>query len=132
MYISYFDILDRIDAKPTWWLNGVPRFEPFAPKDTNVYAREAALIETHCQQCGTRFDVGIFQCSAVGDEATLAEGIRNGTLPIGDPPNIDCCASGPTMTSDLERVLEYWRRDTKVSFEWVRDASLEIELTDRS
>jgi hypothetical protein len=67
---------------------------------------------------------------------TLAERIRLKNIGYGDPPNIWCCAAGPTMTSDTVRVLEYWRRyesDTEgnvKSIDWTRYPELEIDLSE--
>ena len=58
---------------------------------------------------------------------TLADGIRNKTLHYGDPPNIECCAAGPTMNCNDHKVLQYWKRE---DLEWVRGKTLEIDFDD--
>lgn len=39
----------------------------------------------------------------------LAHEIETRSLHYGDPPNIGCCPAGPTMNSEMIRILEYWR-----------------------
>jgi hypothetical protein len=123
--ISYEDILSRIDQEPVWWLGGVPRFDPFKPSDLDIYAQESALISIRCQACRTPFKVGVFSRS--GSATMICDMIAEGSLPIGDPPNIGCCDAGPTMSSDQVRVEEYWKRDR---FDWTRDAAMERLLCD--
>lgn len=53
---------------------------------------------------------------------------RFGHLHYGDPPNIHCCAAGPTMNSIPIRVLEYWSRENPL-LDWQRDPALEVEIT---
>lgn len=71
----------------------------------------------------------------LSDERSLAAQIRSRTIHFGDPPNAcpDDCAAGASMSSEPRRVLEYWRKgrreDGERFLDWVRDASLEIEVT---
>ena len=53
--------------------------------------------------------------------------IRDGTLHYGDPPNIGCCLTGPSMNVVDVRVLEYWHKSGP-DLEWARNAYLEMEL----
>ena len=127
MLTDYKDIRDRIPEEPKWFdEHGVPRYCDFSPREiSNVYAREAALYRIACQACGHFFDVA----DSSGGEK-LAEAIRAKTLHYGDPPNIGCCAAGATMNSEPQRVLEYWRRNKSTDFDWVRDPSFEVEVSD--
>lgn len=137
---SYHDITSRIAEAPGWWQEGgVPRYGTFTPDGTaSIYATEAALVEIACQACGTRFNVA-FQADKMDIYAGkgIADSIRDGSLHYGDPPNTGCCPSGPTMSSEPVRVVEYWSKDharyvekgvvtdyRKYS-EWVRDPLLE-------
>jgi hypothetical protein len=63
----------------------------------------------------------------IGAALTLAESIEVNALAYGDPPNIQCCPAGPTMSSDTVRVLQYWRR---TALDWTRDPSLEVDVSD--
>jgi hypothetical protein len=124
----YADIRRLTDCPPIWFDEyAVPRYCAFAPDQTaNIYAKEACLYEIACQSCGRRFIV----CDtwSTVDEALrgiprLSEQIRaHDELSYGDPPNVECCPAGPTMTSEPVRVLEFWRREKS---EWRRVAELE-------
>lgn len=137
MHCGYRDIRDKISDPPMWFdENAVPRYVPFSPRElSNIYAREAALVEIACQNCQTKFKVAFSRCAmddvqsqmmGVGP-VTLAETIKEKTIHYGDPPNIGCCPAGPTMNSDPLRVLEFWTRE---ELEWVRDYALEIDIAD--
>jgi len=133
MHCYYKDILSRFDGPPEWWdENAVPRFCPFRPEHVaNIYAREVALVEIACQNCGRRFDVAFSWHSWAGVIKDPPERIskrieRRCGIEYGDPPNARCCPAGPTMTSDTIRVLQFWRRDG--GCDWQRDKGLEIEL----
>lgn len=131
----YNDIRSRIAEPPLWFdESAVPRYEPFTPRSlSNIYAHEAALVLIACQACATRFRVAFSRSSMDDIQAliaerkprTLADAIRDGSLHYGDPPNIECCAAGPTMNCDDLAVLEYWR---KPKWEWERDQLLEIAI----
>lgn len=144
MHNAYQDIRSRISESPTWWdENAVPRYDPFATDQiADIYADECALVLIECQNCGAKFRVA-FSASqyrawvdngmggAASFEAakdTIANGVRDGSLHYGDPPNADCCAAGPTMNCEDLRVLEYWRRND--ARDWERVAELEIVLPD--
>jgi hypothetical protein len=153
MFQHYDDILSRIAEPPSWFdEQGVPRYCDFAPnRIANIYAHECALLEIACQDCGQIFFVALDEKGA--NEAIampgrnspwqkLAELIRSHMIEYSDPPNVDCCGAGPSMTSITRRVLEYWHRwqDTYTepgspavlvrasSMDWQRDRSLEIEI----
>jgi len=128
MYIEYDDIVSRIPGKPLWWLNGVPRYEPFKPDDVGVYAKEAALVRTACQVCAVVFDIGF-----AGPSPDYPFGMRpylamHGALWIGDPPNNfhrkDNC-TGRFSGSTEVAIIEFWRRP---DYEWVRDPEMERPL----
>lgn len=100
----------------------MPRYCDFAPKyAANIYAREVALMLIQCQSCRQQFKV----CMS-GGRGSIAGAIKDGSLHYGDPPNIQCCAAGPSMNCIDVRVLECWRRD--LGLEWERETSLEIDL----
>ena len=110
MKCSYRDILSRIPEKPLWFDEyGVPRYEAFNPKRVaNIYANEVALLSIECQVCYNWFDVAV--------SCDLFHSIHNETKPLsqlapalfyGDPPNIGCCPSGPSMTSITKKILEF-------------------------
>jgi len=130
----YADILDRL-GNPSWWdEHAVPRYCDFAPdRCADIYAVEAVLLRIACQSCHRRFDVALTShprsISYPYDEK-LSDKIRDGSIHYGDPPNIQCCAAGPTMNCFDLRVTEYWRQGANHA--WERDSSLEIELPDAS
>jgi len=134
MHCYYGDILERC-GPPLWWDEAaVPRYLPFAPDQSHdIYAREVALVEIRCQNCGESFRVA-FSRSPIrdvetGKRGTLAAHIKQGWLHYGDPPNARCCAAGRSMNCEDVRVLEYWHRDLRSgSREWARDERYEIAL----
>jgi hypothetical protein len=116
MHQHYKDILDRIAEPPKWFDDyGVPRYDDFSPWQlSSIYMDEAALAEITCQSCGHPFTVAVTGRSAkkhlsLGDEILLNH------VHYGDPPNIHCCDAGPSMNSNMHRILEYWSRDHEVS-----------------
>ncbi len=127
MHTFYKDILERIDAPPSWFDDaGVPRYCGFTPKHlNNIHAREAVLADIACQQCGRLFRVGMAGRSADQGRG-LCDEFRLGDLSYGDPPNVACCSGGPSMTSDMLRVVEYWSRENGV--DWFRDPAFEGPL----
>lgn len=130
MNLHYRDILSSVAAPPKWFdENAVPRFCDFAPDEcADIYANECALVRIECQACEREFDVAISRDRAsAGAFGVLADQIRSGFLGYGDPPNVECCPAGPTMSSETRRILQYWRRDR---FDWVRVPELEIEVSD--
>ncbi len=130
MHHRYADILDRIPEAPTWFDEyAVPRFVPFAPdRLADIYATEAALVEIACAGCErpflVAFSVGRMEM-ILRKGVSLEQRVRDKTLHYGDPPNIDCCPSGPTMNSDPVRVVEFWSRE---KFDWRRRPELEVSL----
>ncbi len=127
---SFNCIRSRIPTPPLWWdENAVPRYEPFAPGDTaDIYADECVLFVVACQACEREFHVCLStsQMSRHRGEGSLASLVERQELEYGDPPNVDCCPAGPTMTSVPVRVVEFWRRER---FDWVRVPELEIAVT---
>jgi len=129
MYNYLADIIDKL-GEPIWWDSeaAIPRYCEFHPDEmNNIYAREAALILIECQNCGHRFKISEDHdmIDIIKGSKPLSEHLKNGyTLGYADPPNIRCCDAGPTMTSNVLRVLEFWKKDD--TFEWYRCPSLEI------
>jgi hypothetical protein len=128
MHTHYEDILSNVPLEPLWFdENAVPRFCDFAPdKLANIYADECVLMRISCQVCATRLLVAM--SGSRGKLArTLSEQIERHEIHFGDPPNIQCCASGPTMNSVPRLVLEYWKRGLKAP-QWERDPTLERDI----
>ena len=144
---DYQDITSRIAEPPAWWdEHGVPRYGAFEPGlQADLYAEEVALLAIECQNCGHAFEVCVSGCAASDRNVllfksghaieSLADLITTQHIRYGDPPNVGCCPSGPTMASVPRRVLQYWkRRDFKTVKDavdeewWKRDASLEITV----
>ena len=131
----YSDIRDLTDQPVNWWdEHAVPRYCEFSPKEVaNIYAVECALVEIACQDCNTGFHVAFSwsrtehgyrrdgQFWTKMSEPMTVERVR--LLHYGDPPNITCCAAGPTMNSEPRKVLEFWRQpDSK----WERVPELQV------
>ena len=134
MHHHYADIRSRIAEAPQWWDEyAVPRYCPFTPDVVaNIYAHEVALVEIACQNCGTRFAVAWSRNRhEMGEDVTGHAWVKEAKsfdplwFHFGDPPNADCCAAGPTMTSETIRVLQSWHRE---NFKWVRQPEKEIRL----
>lgn len=107
MHRDYIDIRSLTPKQPLWFDEyAVPRYVEFSPAQlANIYAREAVLAEIECQACGHPFQVAF---SAANHRGPLSEAIVENTLEYGDPPNINCCAAGPTMSSTARKVVQYW------------------------
>lgn len=126
----YEDIRSRISEEPRWWdEHAVPRYCDFKPTEVaDIHADEAVLIVIACQSCGHRFKVALtssrwsrLDLTTKRSRPKLSE-YPVGEVGWGDPPNIDCCGAGPTMTSDTVGVLEFWELQ---DFEWTRRPDLE-------
>ena len=128
MWVAYRDILDRIPEPPLWWLDGVPRYEPFKPYSTSVYAGEALLVQAKCQVCSKPFTLGLYSWSNRPEFRKELEE-TGGLMGIGDPPSHDCTGPGNSMNSVPMRILEFWERVAPAR-EWERVTSLEGELPD--
>jgi hypothetical protein len=130
---DYTDIRRRIPEEPKWFdEHAVPRYDDFHPsRVADIYAREAVLARITCQGCGRPFNVA-FSANVLTfhpEPKSLASLIKAKDLHYGDPPNIQCCPADPTMNSEPQHVLEYWRRGTKEEekwFEWIRDPAFEL------
>lgn len=144
MNVNYRDIIDRA-GPPDWWgPGGVPRYGPFDPAVIDIYANQAALYEIECQACRRRFQVGeawsisaaVMRVRSIDFKAVEASAIRarleaGEGLHYGDPPNVGCCPSGPTMSSFFVRVLEYHERE--FGGDWRRVPEVEAhELPDET
>lgn len=133
MHHDYADIRNLIPMAPLWFDEfAVPRYCEFHPGAVaDIYAKEVVLAEIECQDCGQRFKVAfsrsmmddVLHAARGGVCTSLADRVRDQSLHYGDPPNINCCPAGPTMNSDMRRVLEFW---TRRHLEWERDPALEI------
>lgn len=134
----YKDITSKIAEEPQWFdEHAVPRYCRFSPrKIADIYANECALVLIACQSCGTEFRVAFSQDTMdvvkwtmmFGKDKTMptiADQIRDKTLHYGDPPNMECCPAGPTMSSEPHKVLQYWKRER---LDWKRDKTLEIGI----
>lgn len=127
----YEDIRSRIPEPPKWFdESAVPRWSAFGPRETaNIYADEVCFVHIECQNCGHPFLVCFSWCKS--DEyldpkkAPLSKRVKD--LHYGDPPNIGCCPSGPTMNSVPRRVVQFWSR-VDPSLEWHRVPELEIAI----
>lgn len=129
MNADYSDIRDRIPEPPLWFdEHAVPRYMAFAPDlAANIYATEIVLLEVTCQACERAFKVCLswdLTDQARGVQA-LSTQIRAQEIDYGDPPNVGCCAAGPTMTSVPRRVLEFWKNARPG---WVREHELEVAI----
>lgn len=135
----YNDIRVHIATPPDWFdENAVPRWGAFSPQNTaNIYADEAVLLKIRCQNCGRPFLVCMSSSESQrlmasvralesGLAPSLADEVRAKSIEYGDPPNIECCPSGPTMNSEPDRVVEFWRRNAQ--HDWERVPELEVDV----
>ena len=126
----YEDIVEKL-GEPKWFDSlGYPRYCEFHPDNiSNIYAREVVLLEIACQQCGKKFKVAInnsgYDCRYNKLSWTKEEDCKN--LGYGDPPNMQCCGSGPSMISDSLQILEFWRQE---NLNWIRKPEFEVRLED--
>ena len=118
---KYADITSRIAENPLWWdFYGVPRYEPFTYQmSSDVYADEVLLLKIACQACAKEFNVEISR-GKYEKRPRLADNIKE--IFYGDPPNISCCPSGPTMSSISLYIIEFWEKDNS---NWIRRNDLE-------
>lgn len=135
MHHDYHDIRDRIAEEPQWFdEHAVPRYCKFHPDETaDIYCREACLLLIACQACGHQFRVALSakdwwwdRGEFKSDPGMLARAARQKAIYWGDPPNIGCCAAGPTMTANVHEIVEFWRKNER--YEWERVPALEGEL----
>lgn len=127
---SYKDIISRIPEEPKWWdHNGTPRYDEFHPDlSPDIYTDECVLILIRCQNCHHKFEVEMSRSPYALYSPEVGRNSFATNIPhiyYGDPPNIGCCPSGPTMSSDSLRILQYWKRE---KFDWVRKPEFEVEL----
>lgn len=122
----YNDIINKLGPPLFWDECAVPRYCDFGPNETaNIYAREVALLEIACQDCGQLFKVVVSWSETDWPSERLSNLVENNEIHYGDPPNDGCCLAGPTMNSVPKRVIEFWQ---KRKFEWVRVSELEREI----
>lgn len=139
----YTDILKLTKKKPLWFdEHAVPRYCRFEPHQVaNIYARACALVLINCQNCGTQFKVA-FSWSGYDGSTPEMERLLNAYRPpktvreveqihYGDPPNVRCCASGPTMNCNDLRVLEWWTCAHGAA-DWERVPKFEVLLADHA
>jgi len=128
---AYEDIIEAVGGRdPDWYdENGTPRFGPHHPKHCpDIYAVEIALLEIACQACDRRFNVQM-SAGAYSECKSLQPLIENGSIHYGDPPNVGCCAAGPTMNCVDLRVIEFWAHTRPhVVRGWERITRLEVDL----
>lgn len=124
---EYFDILEKL-GPPLWWDDqAVPRYKPFHPNLCGIYDNEVALCVIKCQSCGQEFRVAFAWYRLSGEPSLTHILQQTGELYYRDPPNNDCCASGPTMTSEFKEVLEFWIRNCPTG--WVKvEPPIKIEI----
>lgn len=124
----YEDIRTKINEEPQWWdEHAVPRYCRFSPRETaNIYARQVVLYEIACQNCGHRFKVCESWTPYDSHRKSLVEDAKAGRLHYGDPPNINCCPSGPTMNSEFIKVLEIWQYERE-QFDWEKIPNKSLE-----
>lgn len=117
---SYEDIRSRIAEPPTWFdESAVPRYGQFNHENMeDIYAKTRALVRVACQCCRKEFWVamswGRYESPSLEDVPFLQ---------YGDPPNVGCCASGPTMCTELLRVGQWWQCNE--NHEWERRPEFE-------
>jgi hypothetical protein len=128
---DYSDILSRIAEPPLWWFNGVPRYEPFAPRNLSVGPEENALVLVACQGCDRQFVVGIEPNAWTG--GSMLKTLANGDFNVGDPPRhlspdgLRC--AGETMGTVPLAVLQAWRWEID-GLEFVRQPQFEGPLSE--
>lgn len=133
MHRCYHDILERIAAPPDWFdEHAVPRWGEFTPyMAANIYAHEVVLLRVTCQACERSFDV-CMSAHPLGIDGVrdLEALVRKHDIFYGDPPNVECCAAGPTMNSIPVQVLQFWRRNIskESGLKWSRVPELEIAI----
>ena len=120
----HYEDLRKLLGEPVWFdEHAVPRYCDFSPDMTaDIYADEAVLLRIACQSCDRPFDVAM-----TGSAGVLAAQIADGSIHFGDPPNVGCCLSGPSMNCIDLRVLQYWTRANPLHV-WRRDETKEREL----
>jgi len=134
MNADYEDIRSLIAAEPKWFdEHAVPRYCDFHPQQAaDIYAREVCLLLVVCQCCRREFHVAMSWSlsNRSRDEPRLSEQIPKDHIHYGDPPNVSCCASGPTMNSIPREVLQFWSRQTAPYLppEWQRVPELERKI----
>ena len=127
----HYGDIRRLSSTPPIWFdeNAVPRFCEFSPDEgADIYAKEIVLLRVDCQDCGHQFRVAMSwneTSQILRGFAPLSKNIKS--LHYGDPPNIECCPSGPTMNSEPRRTIEFWRREHG---DWARVPELEGVVLD--
>lgn len=129
MHASYAEIRAQL-GEPRWWdEHAVPRYVDFHPDHlANIYAVEALLLRIVCQGCGRVFLVALSDDGDLRAERaiTLAGLVKSDEVHFGDPPNVGCCLSGPTMNSIPRDVVQFWSRQP--GREWERRSELERHI----
>lgn len=126
MLPSYDDITKKL-GEPLWYDgNGVPRYEPFTPGMTDVYATYIAYFRIGCQSCGREFLVTVDYTSMDAIHGPLKHEVTKptktgiGFFHYGDPPAHGGCV-GDTMNSIPRQVLEFWNHDIgREGISWTR------------
>jgi len=132
---NYFqDIVEKL-GKPKWFDDlGYPRYCDFSPDEvSNIYSTEVILLLIACQNCGTLFKVALNTSGynlRTGQFHSFKEWILDKSVYYGDPPNMQCCGAGPSMSSDSIKVLEFWEKSNDRPWDWTRNSKYEIDLYD--
>lgn len=119
MLCHYKDIIEGM-GKPQWFDRyGCPRYCDIHPSNSsNIYADYVAFANIECQQCGHEFVVE-FTSDSMSTIRNPGYSLRDDKEPYyGDPPNINCCSAGPTMSSINRGFHSRWERERGTNFEW--------------
>ena len=132
MHIDYKDITDKL-GPPKWYdEHAVPRYCNFSPDEVaNIYANEVVFMKIACQGCGEIFYVAMSTSGYnfyTGEKYSFVDSLKS--LGYGDPPNNNCCIGGSTMSSNSLNIVQFWKKDYAVSFDWVRIPKYEIDLSE--
>lgn len=134
---EYHDLRSRL-GEPLWWDEAaVPRYDPFRPDALDGAHDEVALVEIKCG-CGASW------AAAMSSDETdrfynpwsepLSTRIEQGFLYWGSaPPGAHACGGGETVSVEVPRVLELWRKVVTpwhAPTAWLRVPALERTLPD--
>lgn len=119
MFVNYTDIISKLGT-PVWFTqDGYPRYCEYHPSECGIYHKFSALILVKCQSCGRDFKIGTIsdyykiyllkRAGQISDDMSELKKVRYALEYCGDPPNIECCSAGPTMTVEHVSFLEIWK-----------------------
>jgi hypothetical protein len=132
MHIDYKDITDKL-GPPKWWdEHAVPRYCDFSPDEVaDIYAKEVVLMKIACQDCGEIFYVAMSNPGYnryTFEQYSFVDILKY--MHYGDPPNNGCCGAGPSMNCEDLNIVQFWKKDYKVSFDWIRVPENEVDLSE--